>query len=484
MNRRDRRAALARGKAGAASVPTEIPALAAEATLAYREGRIVDAEVACKQILVRAPEHPEALNILGVVYQASGNHRLAAKTLAKAIAVNDLDAACHYNIAMSYQAVGERAAAARHFKKAIALGLSGKGVEPFLTQNTDIASRTNGAADERGLPVKIDDLFDADDISAIADNIFLRCALETTIIRGVPLELFLTGLRHALLRFAIGNMSDPSRVAGDVLALFCALAQQCFLNEYIYAQSADETQRAQELRDVLLQRLSAGSEVPALLLAAVAAYFPLHALAGAESLLAREWLPETADLLRLSVREPLEEAADRPTIPALTAVEDRTSREVMRQYEENPYPRWTINPLAALGRDPGGLPGVASPIRIGPKHPCCWLRHWRASVRCRAKVTACAASGNRPQSREPRLCAKKDPRGRVTQHRICPGRYSQLGRARPQVRSDRGAGCLCTIWPIRWPAGAYCWGCWRRMAPCASGFTAKPHGARSSKRGR
>ena len=304
MNRRDRRAALARGKAGAASVPTEIPALAAEATLAYREGRIVDAEVACKQILVRAPEHPEALNILGVVYQASGNHRLAAKTLAKAIAVNDLDAACHYNIAMSYQAVGERAAAARHFKKAIALGLSGKGVEPFLTQNTDIASRTNGAADERGLPVKIDDLFDADDISAIADNIFLRCALETTIIRGVPLELFLTGLRHALLRFAIGNMSDPSRVAGDVLALFCALAQQCFLNEYIYAQSADETQRAQELRDVLLQRLSAGSEVPALLLAAVAAYFPLHALAGAESLLAREWLPETADLLRLRCASP------------------------------------------------------------------------------------------------------------------------------------------------------------------------------------
>src|SRR5271168_3239403 len=132
MNRRDRRAALARGKTSVVSTPADIPALSAEAALAYQQGRIVDAEVACKQILARAPEHPEALNILGVVYQASGNHRLAAKTLAKAIAANDLDAACHYNIATSYQALKERAAAVKHFKKAIALGLSGKGVEPFL----------------------------------------------------------------------------------------------------------------------------------------------------------------------------------------------------------------------------------------------------------------------------------------------------------------------------------------------------------------
>ena len=100
--------------------------------------------------------------------------------------------------------------------------------------------------------------------------------------------------------------------------------------------------------------------MPALLLAAVAAYFPLHALAGAASLLAKDWPPETAELLRLQVREPLEEAEDLPSIPTLTPIEDNTSREVMRQYEENPYPRWTINPLAALGRDPDGISNAAT----------------------------------------------------------------------------------------------------------------------------
>jgi SAM-dependent methyltransferase len=350
MNRRDRRAALARGKAAVASAPADIPALVAEATLAYQQRRIGDAEVACKQILVRAPAHPEALNILGVVQQASGNHRLAAKTLAKAIAVNDLDAACHYNIATSYQALNERAAATKHFKKAIALGLNGKGVEPFLLQNPIIAACANRTTDDHGLPVKIDDLFTVADIGAIADNIFLRCALESTIICGVTLELFLTGLRHALLRLAMSNLSDRAKVA-DVLGLFCAVAQQCFLNEYVFTQTADETQRAHQLREDLLQRLSAGKDVPAFLLAAVAAYYQLHCLPGAKSLLAAEWPSETADLLRLQVREPLEEADDRRAIPVLTEIEDRTSLDVMRQYEENPYPRWTINPLAALARN-------------------------------------------------------------------------------------------------------------------------------------
>ena len=60
------------------------------------------------------------------------------------------------------------------------------------------------------------------------------------------------------------------------------------------------------------------------------------------------------------MREPLEEAEDLPSIPTLTPIEDDTSLEVMRQYEENPYPRWTINPLAALGRDPDGISNAAT----------------------------------------------------------------------------------------------------------------------------
>ena len=264
MNRSQRRA-LARGKGAAASAPADIPALMDEATLAYRQGQRGEAAALCKQILARAPEHPEALNILGILYQASGNHRLAAKTLAKAIARERSGRGLplqHRDVVSS--AWTSAPPPRRTSRKPSRLASAARMSNHFCCRIGIIGRYV--AADHRATSAACRSrstiLFDADDIAAIADNIFLRCALETNIIRGVPLEFFLTGLRSALLQLAIGQCSrTPPRSQTTWLALFCALAQQCFLNEYVFAQTAEETQRANRLREVLLQRLSAGGEV-------------------------------------------------------------------------------------------------------------------------------------------------------------------------------------------------------------------------------
>jgi len=198
-------------------------------------------------------------------------------------------------------------------------------------------------------PAEYDDRLDRSRLAEIANDIFLQSALQTTIIRGATLELFLTRLRSALLRLADADIFEAGDIDDNVVSLFCALAQQCFLNEYVYGQTDQEIQRASRLRDILLRGLSAGSEISPLLLAAVGAFFPLHSLPSAKSLLAHEWPAHAADLLRQQVAEPLEEAEDARAIPALTAVEDQTSLQVMRQYEESPYPRWVVNPLAGFG---------------------------------------------------------------------------------------------------------------------------------------
>ena len=91
-----------------------------------------------------------------------------------------------------------------------------------------------------------------------------------------------------------------------------------------------------------------GGGISVMLLAAVAAYIQLFRLARRRSLLAAPWPDYAVDLLRLQVREPLEEADDRPSIAALTAIADPISIEVMQQYAQNPYPRWTTSLLAAL----------------------------------------------------------------------------------------------------------------------------------------
>ena len=138
MNRKERRAAFANAKGAASFAPADIGELVSEATLAYQQGRFPEAEVICKRVQARAPAHTANLNVLGLAYQATRRHRLAVKTFAAAIALDDLDAACHYNIACSYQALEQREAAATHFKKAIALGLSGRDVEQFLMKNTAV----------------------------------------------------------------------------------------------------------------------------------------------------------------------------------------------------------------------------------------------------------------------------------------------------------------------------------------------------------
>jgi ubiquinone/menaquinone biosynthesis C-methylase UbiE/tetratricopeptide (TPR) repeat protein len=355
MNRKERRAAAKRGKALATPAPAagrpETPSVAdlmAAARRHYQQGRYAQAEEICHQISAREPLHVHSLNLLGVIAQASGRHKLAVDFFAKAIASDELNAACHYNIASSYQALDQRGEAAVHFKNAIALGLSDKDVEEFITQNPAVAACLERLEKKWPLPIQNEELFGAPGIEAVANDIFLRCAMESIPIRGLALEVFLTHVRSAQLRLANATVPKSHTVDENIIGCSCALAQQCFINEYVFAQSDEETRLAVQLRDLLLERITAGSEVPPLMLAAVAAYFPLHSLAMAESLLERDWPETVAGLLRQQVREPLEETRDHNAIPALTPVEDSVSLQVMRQYEENPYPRWTINPLAVL----------------------------------------------------------------------------------------------------------------------------------------
>jgi 2-polyprenyl-3-methyl-5-hydroxy-6-metoxy-1,4-benzoquinol methylase len=343
MSRRERRAASRAARKHQTTVAADISQLMTEANSAYRGGRLAQAEVICKQVISCASTHAPCLNLLGVIYQASGRHRLAAKLFGKAIAVDDLDAAFHYNIACSYQDLDEEITAAKHFRTAIMLGMGHKkSVEEFVIENMTSLQYIQRVATEHWSIGK-EVLLTAKDIAAIGKDVFLRCALELTLLRGVTLELFLTTLRSSLLRLVADDLLDEAQLRYNVTHLFCVLAQQCFINEYVYAQTDKESTQARELRGLLLEKISTGSDISPILLAVVAAYFPLYAIPTAKSLLDRKWPVCAADLLRQQVSEPLEEADDRPNIPTLTEI-DPTSMAVMQQYNENPYPRWTINP--------------------------------------------------------------------------------------------------------------------------------------------
>jgi len=176
-------------------------------------------------------------------------------------------------------------------------------------------------------------------LASVSADPLLRCLLENTPSCDVELERFLTMARFAMLDSAAAP-DDSGAPQGTILAFYCALARQCFVNEYVFACTDEEAARAWRLRDRLLSALASGAPLPVLWLTAVAAYFPLSSLPSAEALCDRPWPDAVAAVLAQQVLEPAEERQYRAVIPSLTAIEGRVSRLVRQQYEENPYPRW------------------------------------------------------------------------------------------------------------------------------------------------
>src|SRR5882724_3711315 len=173
-------------------------------------------------------------------------------------------------------------------------------------------------------------------LSALAEDRLLLALMRAAPVRAVALEAVLTVARRQLL--ARAAMPEPTN---DTLIDFaCALAQQCFINEYAFALSDEESAQARELTDTLVTALASGGSLSALLLPAVAAYTPVHSLAQADLLPQRSFPSAAEALIVQQVVEPRQEHEIRGAIRALTTIEDAVSRKVQRQYEDMPYPRW------------------------------------------------------------------------------------------------------------------------------------------------
>jgi len=196
------------------------------------------------------------------------------------------------------------------------------------------------------------ELWGPDGLAAVSRDRLLRALLESAPVQDVELERLLTSARFALLEQAAGSEAS-SAIAAEAIGFYGALAQQCFINEYVFACTADEARQAAELAQRLGATLGSNASVPPLWPIAVAAYVPLHSLACADLLPAKRWPDPIPALLDQQVHKPMQERQIRASIPALTAIRDEVSLAVRRQYEDMPYPRWVkaapVGKPAAIG---------------------------------------------------------------------------------------------------------------------------------------
>ena len=181
----------------------------------------------------------------------------------------------------------------------------------------------------------------------LKDELLLE-VLRISVFRHPDTERLLTALRRVLL-----IETPPERFADRALVGFViALMQQCWANEHVWAVSAEEASIIGE-HTIAIPRLIDGDleEGRKLLLASL--YRPLPEILGAVSPandVGKINPPKLREAVACRLAEQADERERAGSIPSLGPARDETSRKVARQYETNPYPRWTS---VALPRDGG-----------------------------------------------------------------------------------------------------------------------------------
>lgn len=324
-------------------------------------GRLDEALACYRSAVAHRPDNAEAHNNLGNALGALGQAQAALASYQRALELSDhpvFKANFAQRLGRTDIVPGDAA-----FRRLVARAISEPWARPAdlarVGMRLIMAGRNLGKHIEPALrawparPAK-QELLGATGLAALADDPLLAAVLESLQVCEIGLERFLTLVRHAMLEDAM-DAALHSAPGERTLAFHCALARQCFINDFVFSATDEEISRATSLRATVVAALESDGAIAALSLAAVGAYFPLGSLPSADKLTRRSWPAPVAALLEQQVAEPLAERHYRGALPRLTVVDEGVSRQVQEQYEENPYPKWVKLP-------PGNFPSPDSDL--------------------------------------------------------------------------------------------------------------------------
>ena len=347
-------------------------------------GRLEDAETSYKKAIAIKPDYAEAHYNLGITLQDLGRLEDAETSYKKAIAIKPAYAEAHCNLGITLKELGrlEDALVIAIESIKIKSTIEAKSLFIDLTKKIGIQNWDQSLAqvvitallDPWGRPsdlmsfacrllrfdkelVNILNQSKEDDSQSKFDESFLGlifkkefaaaslldAMLSSSHIPDAEIEVFLTSLRRHLLKVAASVILKEDETE-EVTSFYCFLAQQCFINEYVYFQTQEEIKRSHQLLNQLTTALKDKQSIPAVWVISVACYFPLYSVEGAEKLLHQKWSDNVESILKQQIEEPIKELNLRASIRVLTSIENQVSLAVQSQYEENPYPRWVRLP--------------------------------------------------------------------------------------------------------------------------------------------
>jgi 2-polyprenyl-3-methyl-5-hydroxy-6-metoxy-1,4-benzoquinol methylase len=333
------------------AAPPTVARLRQLAHIHERAGRRPEAERALRRAIALAPDEPETWQQAATLWLRTGERARAmpyarrgarlepgsarawalfGQSLNGLSPVGAAGAGCDAFAADLLEALHQPATENAHLLHAI-VGVLGR--NPALAR---LGAAAAGPDPDAAVAALLQDVT----VHALPRDRLLRALLETTVVSDRGLERALTVLRRVLLGLAehegLSVLDHP-----DWLPFLCALAGQCFLNEYAYFETPEETAAVARLNAAMLA-VAERQEAPVPVhVALYAAYRPLARWPMVADLVAyRSWPEPVVTLLLRQAREPVTEEMLAKALERLTPIRDTVSQAVRAQYEENPYPRW------------------------------------------------------------------------------------------------------------------------------------------------
>ena len=326
-------------------------------------GKLKEAEISLRKSIELNPYFADAHYNLGGVLKHLGKLQEAEISLRKSIELNPYFADAHYNLGGVLKNLNNIQGAFSCYMKVIDINPLYSNIYLSITlflKESDL-SKLNKSKLKKILTILLDknniphqelsrafDFLYSNQINSniensdfnfyeldllINDKIIIN-ALKKIIFCDLKLETLLTQVRRNIC-YRIAKNTEPLK--NSELKFIIALGEQCFLNEYVYSFKIEEKISVNKI----IQKCKEG-QASETTIAILSCYFPLYKLIDQIPYLKsfNSFNKSFTELITLQILEPLKEIEISKKIKKLGSINDKISKKVKSQYEENPYPRW------------------------------------------------------------------------------------------------------------------------------------------------
>ena len=316
--------------------PSHLEALSNIGNILHSIKNYKDAINCFKKVNEKDPTNQYALNKLGLIYFDLGFNLKALEYFYKLKEINSNYPFLRYNLICILRS-----------KKTLDLKIKNyelvKKLLIFLFENNDVHhdSISKNAiyfiTDQEISKINLENdnsIFFKENIKIILNEKLFHLILQKSLVTEIFLEKILIKLRHKFLLSVFDNSKINLK---NYKKFIISLAEQCWLNEFIWSQSKNED----DLIEKLKSRLYKKKYLNELEIAVLGCYIPLSNikdLARLENKISKDGLFD--DLIKMQVLDFKKESKLKKSIKLLGNIDNTLSKKVRKQYEESPYPRW------------------------------------------------------------------------------------------------------------------------------------------------